>query len=72
MPRPTTDKRMTKAEALRIILEFAGRHIGGTGQGIGAPRYEGDRERARKAARILWPDAYGFKPYDNDLRNMGF
>lgn len=68
----STRRRMTKREATRIMMEFAGRHIGGTGTGIGAHRDPADRDLAREAARILWPAVYGWPADDGSLSNMGF
>lgn len=67
-----TPKRMTKREATRIMMEFAGRHIAGTGTGIGPERRPEDRELARAAARVLWPAVYGWPADDGSLSNMGF
>lgn len=65
-------RKMTKAQAIEVLIGAAGKWCAGSGTGIAARPSERQRGEILEAVRILWRVANKYDIDDNALRNFGF
>lgn len=63
--------RLTRREALQIVIHHAGRDAAGTGCGVRPGLQPDELDRLVLALAILWKDAHGYPMSQSDLFNLG-